>query len=249
MSAPQGAEECIVKPRERVLCAVDHREPDAIPIDLGGHRSSGISAIAYARLKEHLGIDTGAVYVYDVVQQLAIIEPPVLDRFGVDTIELGRGFALQAADWQDWVLPDGTPCKIPAFIDLVRRQLRRDYQASDLSNEGLRIFTTLAPSDQEFAQRAVSEGLVDLGQRGLPADLQAALVLADVTTGEIRALVGDRVAGRSGFNRALEARRQIGSVIKPLVYLTALEHTGDYNLLTSVVDEPVDAGRGCSTSQ
>jgi penicillin-binding protein 1B len=64
-------------------------------------------------------------------------------------------------------------------------------------------------------------------------------VLADVTSGEIRALVGDRVAGRGGFNRALHARRQVGSVIKPLVYLTALEHSGDYNLLTKVVDEPV----------
>ena len=135
--------------------------------------------------------------------------------------------------------PRSGSSRYPAFIELVRAQLRRDYRESDLSNEGLRIFTTLAPSDQRFAQRAVTEGLVDLGQRGLPADLQAALVLADVTSGEIRALVGDRVAGRSGFNRALHARRQIGSVIKPLVYLTALEHSDDYNLLTKVVDEPV----------
>jgi len=78
-----------------------------------------------------------------------------------------------------------------------------------------------------------------LQQRGPPQDLQAALVLADVTSGEVRALVGDRVSQRDGFNRALDARRQIGSVIKPLVYLTALEHTGDYNLLTPVMDEPI----------
>ncbi len=127
----------------------------------------------------------------------------------------------------------------PAFLDLVRRQLRRDYRAEDLSNEGLKIFTTLAPSDQEYAQQAVSKGLLDLQQRGLPQDLQAALVLADVSSGEVRALVGDRVSQRSGFNRALDARRQIGSVIKPLVYLAALEHSGDYNLLTPVMDEPV----------
>ncbi|MCC7354722.1 MAG: methyltransferase [Anaerolineae bacterium] len=106
--------------RERVMMAVNHREPDRIPIDLGGHRSSGIMAIAYNKLKEHLGIRTGDIYVYDVVQQLAIIEPEVLDRFGVDTVEMGRGFALKPADWQDWVLPDGTPCKIPAFIHPVR---------------------------------------------------------------------------------------------------------------------------------
>ncbi|HHY58260.1 MAG TPA: methyltransferase [Chloroflexi bacterium] len=106
--------------RERVMAAVNHREPDRTPIDLGGHRSSGIMAIAYAKLKQHLGITTGDIYVYDFVQQLAIIEPAVLDRFGVDTVELGRGFALRPEDWQAWVLPDGTPCKIPAFLDVTR---------------------------------------------------------------------------------------------------------------------------------
>jgi penicillin-binding protein 1B len=127
----------------------------------------------------------------------------------------------------------------PAFVDLVRRQLQRDYRESDLSSEGLRIFTTLAPSEQEWAQAAVTDGLNDLQQRGLPADLQGALVLADVSSGEIRAVVGDRKAARDGFNRALDARRQVGSVIKPLVYLLALEHAGDYNLMTRVPDEPV----------
>ncbi len=129
--------------------------------------------------------------------------------------------------------------RYPAFVDMVRRQLKRDYRSSDLSSEGLRIFTTLAPAEQEYAQQAVAGGLDKLRQRGLPADLQAALVLADVASGEVRALVGDRVAGRNYFNRALDARRQIGSVIKPLVYLLALEHVDDYSLLTPVTDEPV----------
>ncbi len=129
--------------------------------------------------------------------------------------------------------------RYPAFLDLVRRQLRRDYDASDLSSEGLKIFTTLAPSEQEYAQQAVSDGLDDLEKRGLPGDLQAALVLADIDSGEVRALVGDRVPGGTGFNRALDARRQIGSVVKPLIYLLALEHSGDYNLITMVKDEPV----------
>ncbi len=129
--------------------------------------------------------------------------------------------------------------RYPAFVELVRRQLKRDYRASDLSSAGLRIFTTLAPSEQEYAQQAVSAGLDDLRRRGLPADLQGALVLADVASGEIRALVGDRVAGRNYFNRALDARRQVGSVIKPLIYLLALEHVDDYNLITPVEDEPV----------
>ena len=129
--------------------------------------------------------------------------------------------------------------RYPAFLDLVRRQLKRDYRASDLNSEGLRIFTTLAPSEQEYAQHAVTNGLEDLHQRGLPLDLQSALVLADVASGEVRALVGDRVAGRNYFNRALDARRQIGSVVKPLVYLLALEHDSDYNLITPVQDEPI----------
>jgi uroporphyrinogen decarboxylase len=110
----------MVTSRERVLTAVNHREPDRVPIDLGGHRSSGIMAIAYAKLKDYLGITSGDIYVYDFVQQLAIIEPEVLDRFGVDTIEMGRGFSLKPEDWRPWVLPDGTPCKIPAFINPIK---------------------------------------------------------------------------------------------------------------------------------
>jgi len=110
----------MITSRERVLMAVDHREPDRVPIDMGGHRSSGMMAIAYDRLKQHLGITSGHVYVYDLVQQLAIIEPEVLDRFGVDTVELGRGFALEPQDWADWVLPNGRPCKIPAWLHPVR---------------------------------------------------------------------------------------------------------------------------------
>jgi uroporphyrinogen decarboxylase len=107
--------------RERVLSALNHREPDRVPVDLGGHRSSGIMAMAYARLKEHLGITSGHIYVYDFVQQLAIVEPPVLDVFGIDVVEMGRGFMLDDGEWQDWVLPDGTPCKIPGYVHLEKR--------------------------------------------------------------------------------------------------------------------------------
>ena len=106
--------------RERILQAVSHHQPDRVPIDFSGHRSSGIMAIAYKELKQYLGITSGDIYVYDFVQQLAIVEPDVLDRFQVDTIELGRGFSLKPTDWRDWILPDGTPCKIPAFINPVK---------------------------------------------------------------------------------------------------------------------------------
>lgn len=164
----------------------------------------------------------------------------VLDIFG--TTDLMSGDDIKTAKSRSLGVtskPRSGGSRYPAFIDLVRRQLKRDYRESDLSSEGLKIYTTLAPSEQEYAQSAVSRGLEDLQQRGLPADLQSALVLSDVASGEVRALVGDRVAGRNYFNRALDARRQIGSVIKPLVYLLALEHVGDYNLITPVKDEPV----------
>lgn len=108
-------------PRERVLAAIEHRQPDVIPIDFSGHRSSGIAAIAYARLKKYLGITSGDIYVYDMIQQLAIVEPEVLDRFGTDTLELGRGFLRLDSEWRGWVLPDGTPCKIPGYINPVER--------------------------------------------------------------------------------------------------------------------------------
>ena len=126
-----------------------------------------------------------------------------------------------------------------AFVDLVRRQLAQVYRENDLKTEGLRIYTTLSPSVQEKAQRAVTDGLLALEKRGLSAELQAAMVVADVATGEVRGLVGDRDSDRPGFNRAIHARRQIGSVIKPLVYLLALEHSEDYSLVTRIEDEPL----------
>jgi uroporphyrinogen decarboxylase len=102
-------------PRDRILAAFSHREPDRVPIDFSGHRSSGVSAIAYAKLRDYLNLQRKPIRVYDPVQQLAIVDDDVLERFGVDTIELGRAFALDDACWADWTLPDGSPCQIPAW--------------------------------------------------------------------------------------------------------------------------------------
>lgn len=101
--------------RERVLTALNHQEPDRVPIDLSGHRSSGIAAMAYARLRRYLGLPPRPIRVYDPVQQLAIVDEDVLQRFQVDTLELGRAFALEDKYWVDWTLPDGTPCCMPAW--------------------------------------------------------------------------------------------------------------------------------------
>src|SRR3989304_1599000 len=102
-------------PRERVLAALDHDEPDRVPIDFSGHRSSGIAAIAYAKLRKALGFPERPIRVYDPIQQLAIVDEDVLQRIHVDAMELGRGFALEDEHWVDWTLPDGTPCQMPKW--------------------------------------------------------------------------------------------------------------------------------------
>jgi len=101
--------------RERVLCAISHREPDRVPVDLGAMRSTGITAVAYGNLKRYLGISAGSTDVYDVVQQLALPEDPILDYFEGDVIDLGRAFLTADADWKDFMLPDGSAAKIPAY--------------------------------------------------------------------------------------------------------------------------------------
>ena len=107
--------------RQRVFAAIEHIQPDRVPVDFGSHRSSGIMAIAYRKLRRHLGLPERLPRVYDMIQQLAIIDEDVLERFGADAIELGRGFCREDRYWKPWRLPDGGECLIPAWVD-VRRQ-------------------------------------------------------------------------------------------------------------------------------
>ncbi len=104
--------------RERVLAAIDHREPDRVPIDLGAMRSTGITAAAYGKLKRHLGIASGSIDVYDAVQQLAQPEQAVLDYWDADVVDLGRVFLTEDADWKPFTLPDGQAARIPAFLPI-----------------------------------------------------------------------------------------------------------------------------------
>lgn len=97
--------------RERVTAAIRHQPVDRLPIDLGGMRSTGIAAVAYRRLKEHLGITSGETLVFDTGQQLAYVEEPVRRRFGLDVVILDGGLL---EGWRDYVLPDGAPAKICA---------------------------------------------------------------------------------------------------------------------------------------
>ncbi|MCD6155681.1 MAG: methyltransferase [Candidatus Atribacteria bacterium] len=108
--------------RERVLTSCNHQEPDRVPIDFGGHRSSGIMALAYRDLRKALGLPDSPLYVYDFIQQLAIVEDDLLDLFGVDVVDVGYLYYKNEQYWKDWVLPDGTPCKIPAFIEVEKTE-------------------------------------------------------------------------------------------------------------------------------
>ncbi|MDZ7754152.1 MAG: penicillin-binding protein 1B [Gammaproteobacteria bacterium] len=130
----------------------------------------------------------------------------------------------------------------PAFIDLVRRQLRRDYRDEDLKSAGLRIFTTLDTTVQARAEEALSRGLPRLEQAYGLADevLQGAVVVTHPGSGEVLAMVGGRDPEMAAFNRALDARRPIGSLVKPGVYLAALERNGGYHVLSPLDDTRVE---------
>ena len=125
----------------------------------------------------------------------------------------------------------------PAFMDLIKRQLREDYQDEDLTSEGLRIFTSFDPLLQSKAEKAIEASLKRLGERA--DDMEVAMVVTGAQTGEVLALVGGRNPRFSGFNRALDASRPIGSLVKPAVYLTALEQPQRYSLITPVDDSPI----------
>ncbi len=135
--------------------------------------------------------------------------------------------------------------RYPAFIKLVRRQLGRDYREEDLTSEGLRIFTTLDPWDQQQAAKAMSGQLqrIEKTRRLKKGSLQGAMVVASPQGGEILALLGGRDAGYAGFNRALDAVRPIGSLVKPAVYLTALTQADKYSLVSMLRDEAVTLRR------
>jgi len=136
--------------------------------------------------------------------------------------------------------PGGTSL-YPAFVELVHRQLRRDYREEDLRSEGLQIFSSLDPLAQFAAERALTTRLTQLekARRIPPKALEGAVVVSNTQNGEIQALIGGRNTRYEGFNRALDTERPIGSLIKPVIYLTALEHPDSYTLATLLDDSPL----------
>lgn len=124
----------------------------------------------------------------------------------------------------------------PAYLDVVKQQLKQHYPQQVLTSEGLKIHTAFNPRLQRQAEKAVAAQLALIGDE----ELQGSAVLTEPSTGELLAIVGGREAGYAGFNRALNMQRSIGSVVKPFVYLTALLDTDRYTLATRLDDSPVE---------
>jgi len=128
----------------------------------------------------------------------------------------------------------------PAYLDLVKRQLREEYPEEALNSEGLRVFTALDPIAQTRAENSLVSVIGKLQQRyGKPVkELEGSMVVSNPLSGEVLAIVGGRNTRYQGFNRALDTLRPVGSLIKPVVYLAALE--GDYTLASIIEDEPIE---------
>lgn len=108
--------------RQRILAAFDHQTADQVPGGFGDHRSGGISAVAYARLRSYLGLPQKPIRVYDVIQMLAAVDDDVLDFLDTDSVGLDRAFSNQDTIWHEWQLPDGSPCLIPVWINPERQE-------------------------------------------------------------------------------------------------------------------------------
>ncbi len=125
----------------------------------------------------------------------------------------------------------------PAYVDLVRRQLRRDYRRADLHSQGMRVFTPFDPVVQREAEQALTNTLNSFGKNY--KDLQAAMVVSAADNGDVLAVVGGKQPRYAGFNRALDALRPVGSLVKPAIYLTALSRPQEYTLASFIDDNAV----------
>jgi penicillin-binding protein 1B len=130
---------------------------------------------------------------------------------------------------------------VPAYLDLVRRNLKRDYAEADLAAAGLAVYTSLDPRAQAAAERALAQNLkrLDAASKVRNDHLEGAVIVTEPNSGDVIAVVGGRDVGTGGFNRALDARRPIGSLVKPAVYLTALE-SGRYTAASVIEDSPLE---------
>ncbi len=132
--------------------------------------------------------------------------------------------------------------RFPAFLELARRQLRMEYREEDLKSNGLKILTTLDPQVQWQVEHQLQRSLGEIEKRTTTENLEGAAVVTGRENGEVQALAGGRNALEPGFNRALDASRPVGSLLKPVVYLTALAK--GYTLASPLMDTKITVDNG-----
>ncbi len=159
--------------------------------------------------------------VLDLMAQQELVLPQQLQTLKSQPLGLAKANALANV--------------YPAYLDLVRRQLRRDYSQKNLQSEGMRIYTAFDPIVQRHAEASLSSVLSRLDK-----PIEGAMVVTDVRSGDVVAVVGGRQMRYAGFNRALDAVRPVGSLVKPAVYLAALKESQRYTLATPISDGPVE---------
>lgn len=136
----------VMNSRERVLAAIAHKQPDQVPVDLGSTPSSGISAIAYSNLLKAIGRTDLPVQIYDVVQQLAQPDMSIIDRFGVDVLDIGRAFNTEEKDWHETILANGDKAFYPIHFNPVK-QADGSYHCYD---EDGKLLLALMPQGATF---------------------------------------------------------------------------------------------------
>jgi penicillin-binding protein 1B len=159
--------------------------------------------------------------VLKVMQEWDLITPEQQRSFSSQSLSLAKSNALESV--------------YPAYLDLVRRQLYRDYSDNSLQTQGMKIYTAFDPIVQKHAESALAKVIAKHDKK-----LEAAIVVTDVISGDVVAVVGGRQMRYAGFNRALDAVRPVGSLIKPAVYLSALEQPSRYTLASMISDGPVE---------
>ena len=166
--------------RERIRAVLNHQKPDVLPIDFGGHRSSGISAIAYNRLKKYLGYPQETTKLYDVMQQLAIPEDFILERMGGDVVQVKRlmsAFQIKGDRYKISELPDKSPCMVPYDLNPVVNK-KGDFEIHDINTGEL---LAVRPKDGTLYD-SVRYYLEDVETL---EELQEQLVLPEVTEEEL----------------------------------------------------------------
>jgi penicillin-binding protein 1B len=165
--------------------------------------------------------------VLKVLYEQGVIEKPEYDKSRLSPLGVVKQASLLKGAY-------------PAYLDLVKRQLRQNYPEEALSSEGLQVFTNLNPIAQNKAEAALTKTISSLEKRHGErlTDLQGSMIVTDPQTGEVIAVIGGRETRYQGFNRALDTLRPIGSLVKPAVYLTAVEQ--GYHLASPLDDSPFE---------